>query len=242
MKEALLITGATSDIGYNYLKTLKGKEFIIIAFYYDFEERLDDLIENYGLDIVKVQFNFLKLEGLKEKVKELSEKYFISKVLHLSAPLIKQERFNKIPKETFINDFSIQVLSIIEILNIVLLQMKKEKKGKIIMILSSCTLGVPPKFWSSYVVSKYAVVGLIKSLVAEYGGYNIQINGISPSMIESKFLDNIDTRMVEMGIENHPMKRTITIEEVIETIEYLFESNNAFLTGNNFVLSGGEIY
>jgi 3-oxoacyl-[acyl-carrier protein] reductase len=240
MKEALLITGSTSDLGYGYLKKFKDKNITIIAFYYDFEERLDDLIENYGLNIVKIYFDFLCLENLEEKVKELSEKYFISKVLHLSAPIVKQERFNKISKEVFYNDFTIQVVSLVEILKVVLLRMKKEKKGKIVIILSSCVEGVPPKFWTSYVTSKYAMMGFLKSLVSEYGQFNIQINGISPSMIQSKFLNNMDERMVEMGIEKHPMKRTVTIDEVAETIDYLFFNNNSFLNGNNILLTGGE--
>jgi 3-oxoacyl-[acyl-carrier protein] reductase len=242
LKEALLITGATSDLGYEYLKSFKGKNISILAFYYDFEERLDDLISNYDLDIMKIQFNFLKLNNLQEQVKELSKTFFISKVLHLSAPAVKQERFNKISMEIFTNDFSVQVLSLIEILKIVLIGMKKEKNGKVVVILSSCTLGVPPKFWSSYVTSKYALIGLLKSLVAEYSHFNIQINGISPSMMLSKFLNNMDERMIEMGIENHPMKRTIKTEEVIETINYLFESKNLFINGNNIVLSGGEVF
>jgi len=240
MKEALLITGATSDLGYGYLKKFKNKNITIIAFYYDFEERLDDLIENYKLDIVKIYFDFLYLDSLEEKVRELSEDYFISKVLHLSAPIVKQERFNKISKEVFYNDFTIQVVSLVEILKIVLLRMKKEKKGKIVIILSSCVEGVPPKFWASYVTSKYAMIGFLKSLVSEFGQFNIQINGISPSMIQSKFLNNMDERMVEMGIEKHPMKRTVTIDEVTETIDCLLFNNNSFLNGNNILLTGGE--
>ncbi len=240
MKEALLITGATSDLGYGYLKKFKDKNITIIAFYYDFEERLDDLIENYGLNIVKIYFDFLCLDNLEEKVKELSEKYFISKVLHLSAPIVKQERFNKISKEVFYNDFTIQVVSLVEILKIVLLRMKKEKKGKIVIVLTSYTVGALPKFLSSYVTSKYAVMGFLKSLVSEYGQFNIQINGISPSMIQSKFLNNMDERMVEMEIEKHPMKRTVTIDEVAEIIDYLFFNNNSFLNGNNILLTGGE--
>ncbi|MEQ3307155.1 SDR family oxidoreductase [Fusobacterium varium] len=240
MKEALLITGATSDLGYGYLKKFKNKNITIIAFYYDFEERLDDLIENYGLNIVKIYFDFLYPDSLEEKVRELSEEYFISKVLHLSAPVVKQERFNKISKEVFYNDFTIQVVSLVEILKIVLLRMKKEKKGKIVVVLTSYTVGAPPKFLSSYVTSKYAVMGFLKSLVSEYGQFNIQINGISPSMIQSKFLNNMDERMVEMEIEKHPMKRTVTIDEVAETIDYLFFNNNSFLNGNNILLTGGE--
>ncbi len=242
MREGILITGATSDIAYEFLKNYKEKNKVIVAFYYDYEERLDDLIENYNLNIIKVKYNFLNLEGITEILQDVLRDIFISEVLHLSAPVVKQERFNKINISQYNIDFSIQVLSIIEILKFIIPRMKKEKRGKIVFVLSSVINGVPPKFWTSYVTSKYALEGLMKSLVAEYSSFNIQINGISPSMIKSKFINNMDERLVEMEIEKHPMKRTIEIREIVETINYLFESNNKFLTGNNLLLTGGENY
>lgn len=242
MREGILITGATSDIAYEFLKNYKEKNKVIVAFYYDYEERLDDLIENYNLNIIKVKYNFLNLEGITEILQDVLRDIFISEVLHLSAPVVKQERFNKINISQYNIDFSIQVLSIIEILKFIIPRMKKEKRGKIVFVLSSVINGVPPKFWTSYVTSKYALEGLMKSLVAEYSSFNIQINGISPSMIKSKFINNMDERLVEMEIEKHPMKRTIEIREIVETINYLFESNNKFLIGNNLLLTGGENY
>lgn len=241
MREGLLITGATSDIGYNFLKQYKGNK-IIVAFYYDFEERLDDLIENYNLKIIKIKYNFLDLENIKKVLEEKIRDIFISEVLHLAAPAVKQERFNKTSITQYQNDFFIQVLSVVEVLKVLLPYMKKEKKGKIIFILSSVLKGIPPKFWTSYVTSKYALEGLMRALIAEYSKFEIQINAISPSMIRSKFINNMDERLIEMEIEKHPLKRTIELREVIETINYLLESNNKFLTGNNIVLTGGENY
>ena len=240
MKEGILVTGATSDIAYEFLKNYKDKNKVIVAFYYDYEERLDDLIKNYNLNIVKVKYNFLNLEGISEVLQNILKDIFISEVLHLSAPAVKQERFNKIEISQYNIDFSIQVLSIIEILKFIIPKMKKEKRGKIVFVLTSYIKGVPPKFCTSYVTSKYALEGLMKSLVAEYSSFNIQINGISPSMIKSKFINNMDERLIEMEIDKHPMKRTIEIEEIVDTINYLFESNNKFLTGNNLLLTGGE--
>ena len=87
---------------------------------------------------------------------------------------------------------------------------------------------------------KYALLGLLKSLVSEYGEYGIQINGISPSMIDSKLLDNLDPLVKEMSKNSHPLKELITKREIIEFIDFLVTNNSKFLTGNNFNLSGGE--
>ena len=58
-------------------------------------------------------------------------------------------------------------------------------------MLTSCTTNIPPKYLASYVTSKYALLGLVKALSNEYADKGIRINGISPSMIETKFLENI---------------------------------------------------
>ena len=240
MRNGILITGATSDIGYEFLKSFLEKDKIIVAFYYDYEERLDILEKDYNLEIIRIKFNFLELENLKEILEEKIKDINITEVLHLAAPVVKQERFNKVDLSVFKNDFSIQVLSIVEILKIIIPKMKKEKKGKIIFILSIVVKGIQHKFWTSYVTCKYALDGLLKSLVAEFSSFNIQINAISPSMINSKFLKNMDERLIEAEIEKHPLKRTIKIEEIVETINYILESKNKFLNGNNILLTGGE--
>lgn len=242
MRKAILITGATSDLGYEYLKSLKSIEKKIIAFYFDFEERLYDLEKNYNLDIEKVKCDFLDIDNLSGLVKEISLKYSITEVLHLAAPPVVQERFHKVSLAQFQRDISIQLYSIIEILKVIIPNMKKGKYGKIIIVLSSCTIGVPPKFWTSYVTTKYALLGLIKSLIAEYAQFNIQINGISPSLMETKFLSDMDTRLVEMSKNENPLKRSVTLSEVVKSIQFLLSEDISFLSGNNIIMTGGEVF
>ena len=242
MKEAILITGATSDLGYEYFKKFEDKTVKIIALYFDFEERLDEIIEQKGLDIDKVFYDFSNLDMLESKLKIYNELYFISKVLHLAAPRLKQERFNKLQNSDFKEDFNIQLLPIVEIIKLVIPNMKKYKKGKILMILSSATIGIPPKFCASYVVGKYSLLGLIKALAAEYSKYNIQVNGISPSMMPTKFLLNMDERLVEKIKDDHPMKRYVKFEEIVNTINFFLSNENNFSTGTNFILAGGEVF
>ncbi|MGL4393579.1 MAG: SDR family oxidoreductase [Fusobacteriaceae bacterium] len=242
MKKALLITGATSDLGHEFLKNLENKEQKIIALYNNSDESLKKLEKKYFLDIESVKFDLSNTNKLAEKIKELVGKYDIQKVLHLAAPVVNQERFNKTTLKTYEKDLSIQLFSIIEILKEIIPCMKKNKYGKIIIMLSSCTMGVPPKFWASYVVAKYSLLGLVKALAAEYSGYGIQINGISPSMMETKFLKEMDSRTIEMALEAHPQKRFVQLKEVVNMINFMFSDKNTFMTGNNICITGGEIF
>ena len=58
MKNGILVTGATSDIGYEFLKSFSEKDKVVVAFYYDYEERLDILENEYSLEIIRIKFNF----------------------------------------------------------------------------------------------------------------------------------------------------------------------------------------
>ena len=239
MKEVILITGATSDLAFEYLNLIKAQEKIIIAFYYDLKERLEEL-KNSSLEIIPVFCDFSDTNDVSNKVVEISKKYDINTVLHFASPRIEMERFNKKEIKDYEIHFKIQFLSIVEILKNILPKMKKQKKGKVIFILSSVTFSKPPKFWIEYVSMKYALLGLLKSLVSEYGEYGIQFNGVSPSMIDSKLLDSLDPLVKELSKESHPLKELITKKEIVEFIDFLVKNDSKFLTGNNFNLSGGE--
>ena len=242
MNNTLLITGATSDIGFAYLKTLKHEPIKIIALYYDCEERLDELVKEYSIDIINVHLDLSDPKKVREEIIKISKHHQITQVLHLASPPVKQERFDRIPLETFENDFRVQVLSIAIILKVLIPQMKKKKYGKIVFMLTSCTIGVPPKFWSDYVTNKYALLGLMKSLAAEYAPHNIQINGLSPSMIETKFLTSMDERFIQMNADNNPLKRNVKIEEIIPAIKFLLSEQSSFITGTNTPITGGELF
>ena len=118
--------------------------------------------------------------------------------------------------------------------------MKKRHYGKIIVMLSICTRGVPPKFLSSYVVSKYALLGLVKSLSSDYSDKGIQVNAVSPEMIDTKFLDNIPDFVKQQSADSSPLKRNLTVTDVIPAFEFLLSDSSNSITGENFCITGGK--
>lgn len=241
-EKALLITGSTSDIAFEYLKSLSNNKIKIIALYRNDSNRLDLLKIDYNLDLEKIKLDLFDTNKVKTEIVNICEKYDIIKVLHIASPKVEQERFNKVNIESFEENYKIQFLSIVEILKVVLSGMKKNRYGKVVFILSSCTLNNPPKFLAPYITTKYALLGLMKCLVSEYKEFNIQINSISPTMIDTKFLENLDHRIVELNSSNHPLKRNLKPSELVDKIEFLFSESSQFINGINLNLSGGENY
>ena len=211
--------------------------------YLIFKHRLNIYKEHFQ----KIEHNLLGQPGAKlSDIKEVSrlsevliEKYDISKVLHLAAPSVKQKNFENLDFNDLTYNINVQLLSTVELIKPVLKKMKKSKQGKIVFILSSYVLGVPPKYTSSYVISKYALLGLLKSLASEYGQFNIQVNGISPSMVETKFISNIHESIIEKIALESPLKRNLLIEEIIPAIKFFLSSESNYINGVNLPLTGG---
>lgn len=142
---------------------------------------------------------------------------------------------------SFEDYFNTQLRSLYYVLNCFLPQMAKEKYGKVVVALSSCTVGTPPKFSADYVTAKYAEMGFVKALAAEYAEKSITINAVSPSMMETKFIENISKLAVEQNAERHPLKRNAVVQDVVPMIRFLLSEQSTYITGQNIVVAGGSI-
>ena len=160
-------------------------------------------------------------------------------IIHLLVKKINNQKFIKSSWKQFDNEMQVSLYSIVMILKELIPQMMKQKYGRIIIMLSSYTLNIPPKFLSSYVTVKYALLGLIKSLSVEYANKGITINGISPEMIETKFLSDIPKLIVQKNAQDSPLGRNLYVQDIIPMFLYLLSDEAEVITGQNFGITGG---
>ena len=117
--------------------------------------------------------------------------------------------------------------------------------GSIINIasVSSSTKGIPNRF--IYSASKAAVLGITKSIAADYINHGIRCNAICPGTIQSPSLEQ---RLLDMGdyelakkqfVARQPMGRFGEAEEVANLAVYLASDASAFTTGQFHIIDGG---
>jgi 3-oxoacyl-[acyl-carrier protein] reductase len=61
-------------------------------------------------------------------------------------------------------------------------------------------------------------------------------------MIETKFLDNINEKLIELNAYNHPLKRNARTEDITPTIKLLLSEDSSYMSGINIPISGGGIF
>lgn len=239
-----LLLGASSDLCCCFIKHHQWQDSDkIIAQYCHNRDKLTALQKTIPAKIELWQADFNDEVSTNSFVDKLRSNNVIpTHILHVPATPIENMRFSEISWSMTEQQLNVGCRSLWIVLQAVIRDMVKAKQGKIILCLSSSTLGVPPKFLADYVTAKYALMGMGKALAAEYAPKGIQINMISPSMMETKFVANIYNGVLENAAASNPLKRNTKPEDVAGIIEYLFSDANTFITGVNFPITGGEIF
>jgi 2-keto-3-deoxy-L-fuconate dehydrogenase len=117
--------------------------------------------------------------------------------------------------------------------------------GSIINTSSVCSSikGLPHRF--IYGTTKAAVIGLTKSVAADFVGHGIRCNAICPGTVQSPSLDQRiaafdDPEAARRDfIARQPMGRLGTPEEIAAIAVYLASDESAYTTGQIFIVDGG---
>lgn len=238
--KVLLVTGASSDVGYELIKRVSSNYSKVWAHYRSSSEIIDRMQSEFGDRIVPLQADFSDLASTEELIGIIkSSTYYPDHIVHLSAQRAYNLQFHKHSWESFQKEIDTSLRSIMMILQEFIPKMSKEKYGRIVFMLSAYIIGVPPKFQSSYITVKYALLGLMRALAAEYASKGITVNAVSPDMMETKFLSNLPDLVKEQSANNNPLGRNLCVDEIVPTIEYLLSPGSVVVTGQNIGVTGG---
>ena len=247
MQKIYVITGASSELAIECLKREDQKlsdseQSLAFCQYFSNKDKLLELSQE--LKHIKLELTQCDLTDANQLSSWISYIKSFEKVpthiLHLAASKFQYMRLKDFNWDLVSHELNLQVNSIAQLFKAFLPSMAKTKFGKVVLMLTAYTLGVPPKFMSNYVIAKYALLGLLKASASEYSGKGISINALSPNMFESKLLDNLDSKLIEMNAMNSTMKRNASIEEVVSCIEFLLSDNSSYLNGVNLNMTGGD--
>ena len=141
--------------------------------------------------------------------------------------------------------FDVNIKSMYFMCKAILPLMVKQNTGSIVNV-SSCASslkGFPNRF--VYGTTKGAVVGLTKSIAADFVKQNIRCNSIAPGTVfspswEERVNKSSDPVQAKKDfIARQPMGRIGTAEEVASMAIYLASDESSFTTGNTFSVDGG---
>lgn len=239
-KKVLLVTGASSDIGSRLIGKVAANYEAVLAHYFHGEDVLDGMKKELGDRLVPLQADFTDLSSVEGMLRRIDGLGLVpDHIVHLPAQRVNAQKFHKTEAEQYMLGFTTSVMSIVLILKHFIPEMSRQRYGKILFMLTSFTLNAPPKYQAPYITVKYALLGLMRDIAREYAEKGIMVNGISPDMIETKFLSDMPELVIRQNAANSPMGRNLVAEDVVPAFEYLLSDGADAVTGQNLGVTGG---
>ncbi len=141
--------------------------------------------------------------------------------------------------------FALNVRSMFTTIRCALPRMLDAGRGSIINMASvaSSLKGFPNRF--AYGATKAAVIGLTKSVAADYVSRGIRCNAVAPGTVDTPSLhDRINAMEDPVAarknfVARQPMGRLATAAEIAPVVVFLASDESAFVTGNVYSVDGG---
>tara|TARA_B110000438_G_C15793962_1_gene642010 strand:- start:344 stop:1069 length:726 start_codon:yes stop_codon:yes gene_type:complete len=191
--------------------------------------------------------NYLKCDLLNESdIKNIinlitNDSQYIDVVVFSVSPEIKNTRILDLSVKDIESHFKIQVLSFIKLIQLLKPQFDNKYKTKIINVLTEYCIGKPPKGVAAYLTAKSALLGLSKVLSLELAESKSTVNMISPGMVETKLIENLPKKLIEMTAYNNPLKKIASAEDIANVISFLASNDSDYLNGVNIPINGGNV-
>jgi NAD(P)-dependent dehydrogenase (short-subunit alcohol dehydrogenase family) len=237
--KAILVTGATSGIGYATTLALLASGANVIAVGRN-SDRLIHLEQKANSDRIRtLAFDLTHFSGYREIFADISplDGVVCSAGIADSNPL----RFFSLEKYQRLIDIN-QTAPIALVAE--LARAGKFRSGASIVLLSSILgprMGRPGA--AAYASSKAALTGFAKVAALELSGKNVRINCLMPGMVDTELAEGqteISKEARQADMLRYPLgKRYARVEEVTSAISFLLSDESSFITGQEIVLDGG---
>ena len=235
-----LITGGSGGIGLSIVKKLiKNKIKVIIL---DINTPSKKILLNKFIEFKKIDLSDYKnlqlcLTELKKKYKKIEYVINAAGVLWFDIDI----GVEKIRLDTWEKVLSINLNSIVVVLQSILPLMKKNKFGSIVHISSIDALSGDNKPQDAYGSSKAALLRLSKSISIQFASKNIRSNSILPGPIETPMQERWkkDPESKKNLSNVIPLRRVGKPSDIAKSTMFLLSDESSFITGTELIVDGG---
>ena len=243
------VTGAGSGIGAAIAVTLGARGYHVVVTDLDLESA--EAVAS-GIDSAQaLQLDVTDPEACDAVVKDVVAQHGRLDVWVSNAGISKMQRFVDVTPSDLVRNFEVNTYGIFYCgQSAARAMIALAKPGRIINTASMAAKqgGVP--FLSDYVSSKFAVLGLTQAMAFELAPYGIRVNCVCPGFVATPMqtrelsweaeLRDIDPDAVrQMWIDDTPLARLESPEDVAKVVAFLASDDAEFITGEAISVNGG---
>jgi 3-oxoacyl-[acyl-carrier protein] reductase len=150
---------------------------------------------------------------------------------------------DRMSEQQWRNTMGINLDSVFGLIKCSVAQMKAQKSGGHVVIISSTAGQRGEAFHCDYAASKGAVISMVKGLSTELAPEGIHVNCVAPGWVDTDMAAPAinDPVVRERVFRTIPLGRVGTPEEVAAAILFLCTSHAGFITGEVLNVNGGAV-
>lgn len=220
------VVGGSSGIGAQIVKDLEEEGHNIYTTYNSNSQTSRNNVRYHALDVTKGD---IELEDFPDR---------LDGVVYCPGS-INLKPFNRFKIQDFADDFALQVLGAIKIINYSLASLRNSDNPSIVLF-STVAVQKGFDFHSQVSTSKGAIEGLVRSLASEFSP-TIRVNAIAPGLTDTPLASRLlstDKKRASLDDMN-PMKRVGRVTDISGLALFLLSEKASWITGQVIHADGG---
>ena len=236
--KTIIIAGASGGIGNSIAKKLDKSGNRLILLGYKNEKALTELSKNLKCESCVFLCDLSNYNETKNLFDDIIKEYKKIDALISSVGVSKINLIQDVSENEFDYIMNSNFKSNFNITKFVSKNMISNKSGKIVYI-SSMWGKVGASCESVYSASKGALNSFALSIAKELAPSNINVNVVSPGLIDTKMNINLSKETIKQVIEETPLNRIGKPSDVANLVEYLISEKASFIIGQIISIDGG---
>src|SRR3954468_16968093 len=240
--QSALVTGATKGIGRAIARSLAeaGANIVVVGRDANDASAVRAELEELGVEVLVVLADITQPDEIERMVQAALARFGAIDVLVNNAGTCEHKPALEVTYEGWRDVFRVNVDALWLVSQAVGRHMVQRRRGSIVNIGSMSGMIVNrPQWQPAYNASKAAVHHLTRSLAAEWAPLGIRVNALAPGYVKTEMAPVDRPEFRQHWIDDVPMRRYATPEEIAPSVLFLASDASSFMTGSILVVDGG---
>lgn len=235
--EIALVTGASRGIGRATAEALVQAGATVVGTATS-REGAAQLASDLGDQVYGETLDLMDPESTTELLSRLAEQQRMPTILVNNAGIARDNLLLRMKDEDWDDVFSANLSGMFRLTRGCLKAMLRARAGRIINLSSVIAYtGNPGQ--ANYAATKAGILGFTRSLAREVGSRGITVNCVAPGFIDTDMTRAIGEEQRKALLDQIPLGRLGTVEDVAAAVLYLAGPGGAYITGQTVHVNGG---
>ena len=236
-----LVTGASRGIGRAIALALAEEGADVAVNYVSSETAARDMAEHIqktGRRALLAQADVADYPDTFRMAQEVLREFGRLDILVNNAGINSDKTFTKMDHASWRKVLGTNLDGVFNCTKVFIDQMLKQNYGRVVNITS--VIGQIGNFGqANYAASKAGVAAFTKSLAKELAGKGVTVNAVAPGFIETEMVDSIPEKVRARLLDQIPLRRFGSAQEVARAVTYLVSADGDYITGAELSINGG---